>query len=54
MSELADAIRGRVLTQDCWSVAHRRLTGADAVERIDAHAEQAHTIADGARRALRR
>lgn len=52
LARLPDAIRGRPLTIDCWSVAHHRLTGAEAVERLDPRDEQAGAIADRVRRVL--
>ncbi len=52
LARLPDAIRARPLTIDCWSVAHDRLSGADAVERLDPRTEHAEVIADRVRRAI--
>jgi Ser/Thr protein kinase RdoA (MazF antagonist) len=50
---LPDAIRARPLTIDSWSVAHRRLDAAVAVQRLDRRIDLAEAIADRVRRAIR-
>lgn len=52
LDRLPGAILARPLTIDCWSVGHGRLSGADAVQRLDSREERAETIADRARRAF--
>jgi Ser/Thr protein kinase RdoA (MazF antagonist) len=52
IDRLPGAIRARPLTIDCWSVAHSRLGGADAVQRLDRREELTEAIADRTRRAL--
>ena len=49
LDRLPDAIRGRPLTIDCWSVAHDRLTGFEAVQRLDQRAELVEQAAARAR-----
>jgi Ser/Thr protein kinase RdoA (MazF antagonist) len=49
---LPDAVRARPLTTDCWSVAHKRLDAAAAVQRLDRCQERAEQIAGRARRAF--
>jgi Ser/Thr protein kinase RdoA (MazF antagonist)/pimeloyl-ACP methyl ester carboxylesterase len=53
LDRLPDAIRGRPLTIDCWSVARGRLTGAEAVQRLDHRADLAEQVAARARDMLR-
>lgn len=44
-ARLPDAIRGRPLTIDCWSVGHGRLDAATAVRRLDDRIDLAEAIA---------
>jgi Ser/Thr protein kinase RdoA (MazF antagonist) len=53
LARLPDAIRARPLTIDCWAVAHDRLNGADAIERLDLRAERAEAIAGRVRGLIR-
>jgi Ser/Thr protein kinase RdoA (MazF antagonist) len=52
LDRVPGAILARPLTIDCWSFAHGRLSGADAVQRLDPREELAETIAARARRAF--
>jgi len=52
LNRLEGAIGGRPLMLDCWSFCHRRLSLAQAVERLDANARLARQIAAWARDAL--
>jgi hypothetical protein len=52
LDRLPGAIRARPLTLDCWSVAHGRLGGAAAVQRLGRREELAEAIAVRARRAV--
>jgi Ser/Thr protein kinase RdoA (MazF antagonist) len=45
LDRLPDAVRGRPLTLDCWSVANGRLDPAAAVRRLDRRAERAEAVA---------
>ena len=52
LDRLEDAIRGRPVTLEMWSVCARRRELADAVERVDRAGELAKSIAIVARRAF--